>query len=89
MPTDLENALAVAENCARAKRIAGHQADVPYSQAQLCEVIATLLLERKGLKDEVTLANRRYAATNAQLAKARKKLGYEDKAETTEVHSET
>ena len=77
MAQTVEAAILIAENCARAKRIAGHQADVPYSQAQLCEVIDTLLTDRKALRDEVTLANRRYAATNAQLAKARKKLGYD------------
>ena len=75
MAQSVEKALAIAEDCARAKRLVGHLADVPYSQAQLCEVIDTLLTERTTLRSEVTLANRRYSATNAQLAKYKKKLG--------------
>ena len=69
----LEAAIAIANNCARAKRIAGLQADVTYSQAQLCEVIDTLLQQFDTLKSDITTANRRYAASNARnqrLAKA-------------------
>jgi hypothetical protein len=68
-------ALAIAENCARAKRIAGHLADVPYSQAQLCEVIATLLDQFKELDRATALANRRFAAANARYAKLAKATG--------------
>jgi hypothetical protein len=71
----IEAAVLIAENCARAKRIAGHLADVPYSQAQLCEVIATLLDQFKVLREEAALANRRYAAANARATKYAKQLG--------------
>jgi hypothetical protein len=71
----LAQAIVIAENCARAKRIAGHMADVPYSQAQLCEVIATLLDQFKVLDEAATLANRRYAAANARYNKLAKATG--------------
>lgn len=80
----IEQATAIAVNCARAKRIAGHMADVPYSQAQLCEVIDTLLNHFDTLKGETTTANRRYAASNARyqrLAKATGKSVPEEAAE--------
>jgi hypothetical protein len=71
----IEQALAIASNCARAKRIAGHMADVPYSQAQLCEVIDTLLMHFDTLKDATTLANRRFAASNARYTRLSKATG--------------
>lgn len=75
MAQTLEQAIAIAQNCARAKRIAGLQADVPYSQAQLCEVIDTLLGQFDGLKKEVATANRRYAASNARYQRLAKATG--------------
>jgi hypothetical protein len=75
MAQTLEQAIAIATNCARAKRIAGLLADVPYSQAQLCEVIDTLLRQFDALKDEATLANRRFAACNARYQKLSKATG--------------
>jgi len=71
----LEQAIVIAKNCARAKRIAGHLADVPYSQAQLCEVIATLLDRFDELDTATTLANRRFAASNARYARLAKLTG--------------
>jgi len=71
----IEQAIVIAKNCARAKRIAGHLADVPYSQAQLCEVIDTLLGRFDELDEATTLANRRYAASNARYARLAKKTG--------------
>ena len=71
----IEQATAIALNCARAKRIAGHMADVPYSQAQLCEVIDTLLGHFEVLKGDATLANRRFAASNARYARLAKATG--------------
>jgi hypothetical protein len=71
----IEQATAIAANCARAKRIAGLMADVPYSQAQLCEVIDTLLGHFDVLKAETTTANRRYAASNARYQKLAKVTG--------------
>jgi hypothetical protein len=71
----IEQALAIAANCARAKRIAGLQADVPYSQAQLCEVIDTLLGHFESLKADVTTANRRYSASNARYQRLAKATG--------------
>lgn len=73
MAYNLDQALAVAKHCAHAKRIAGLMADVPYSQHQLCEVIALFLDEFKRLEDAETLANRRYAAANAQMKRLAKK----------------
>lgn len=75
MAQTIAQALAVAADCARAKRIAGHLADVPYSQAQLCETIATLLTYTDEQKELTVLANRRYSATNAQLQRYKKKHG--------------
>jgi len=75
MAQKIGEALAIAENCARAKRIAGHLADVPYSQAQLCEVIATLLDRFKSLETDATTANRRFAASNARYARLAKLTG--------------
>ena len=75
MKQTVEQAIKIAENCARAKRIAGHMADVPYSQAQLCEVIDTLLTQFAVLKDETTLANRRYSAANARYGRLAKATG--------------
>jgi hypothetical protein len=71
----IQQAEAIAVNCARCFRIAGHLADVPYSQAQLCEVIATLLAELTIRKDAESVANRRYAASNARYQKLAKKTG--------------
>jgi len=48
---------------------------VPYSQAQLCEVIDTLLNQLTVERDAVTLANRRYAAANARYTKLAKQTG--------------
>lgn len=71
----LEQALAIAAACARAKRIAGLQADVPYSQAQLCEVIDTLFSQFEMLKYDITVANRRWAAANARYGRLAKATG--------------
>jgi hypothetical protein len=76
-------AVEIAANCARALRIAGHQADVPYSQAQLCEVIATLMAYTDELKEQTVLANRRYSATNAQLARYKKNAKDEPEPEAS------
>jgi hypothetical protein len=73
--TELEKAVDIALNCARAKRIAGHLADVPYSQAELCSVIATLLAEFDNFKAAVATANRRYAASNARYQRLAKMTG--------------
>lgn len=73
--SELEKAIDIAKNCARAKRIAGHLADVPYSQAQLCAVIAALLEQFQVLSDAAALANRRFAASNARYAKLAKLTG--------------
>jgi hypothetical protein len=78
----LEQALEIAKNCARAKRIAGHMADVPYSQAQLCEVIDTLLTQFDTLTEAATLANRRYSASNARYQRLVKKTGQQVPEET-------
>lgn len=67
-----DQAIIIAKDCARAKRIAGLLADVPYSQPQLCDVIATLMDQIVALEEAVTLANRRYAAANARNAKVDK-----------------
>ena len=75
MAQTVEQALEIAKRCAFAKKIAGHQADVPYSQAQLCEVIDTLLSHAATLKEETTLANRRYAAANARYSRLAKATG--------------
>jgi hypothetical protein len=80
----IQQAEAIAVNCARCFRIAGHMADVPYSQAQLCEVIATLLANQIVLKDAETIANRRFAASNARYAKLAKLTG-KNVAEETEA----
>ena len=71
----VEQAIAIAANCARAVRIAGLQADVPYSQAQLCEVIATLHDQFEVLVAETTKANRRFAASNARYQRLAKATG--------------
>jgi hypothetical protein len=72
----IEQAEAIAVNCARALAIAGQRyVSVPYSEAQLCEVIATLLGHVTVLKDAETVANRRFAASNARYAKLAKKTG--------------
>lgn len=84
MAQSLEKALAIAADCARAKRIAGLQADVAYSQYQLCETIETLLEQFKLLKDEATLANRRFAASNARYQKLALKTGKSVAEEETE-----
>lgn len=72
---ELEKAITIAKDCARAKRIAGHLADVPYSQAQLCAVIATLLAQFDVLAEAAALGNRRFAASNARYAKLAKLTG--------------
>jgi hypothetical protein len=71
----LGQAIVIAENCARAFRLVGHLADVPYSQAQLCEVIATLYGHIDACYAETTLANRRFAAANARYSKLAKATG--------------
>ncbi len=79
----IEQAMTIAKDCARAKRLMGHLADVPYSQAQLCAVIETLLTQFDTMKEEITLANRRYSASNARyerLAKATGKRVAEEEA---------
>ena len=81
----IQDAIAIAENCARAARIAGLLADVPYSQAQLCTVIAALNEHAKELKSDLTLANRRYAAANAQMQRLAKK--YNVKVEVEDVNA--
>lgn len=75
MAQTIDKAILIAKDCARAKRIAGHLADVPYSQAQLCEVIDTLLSHFDILAADATTANRRFAASNARYAKLAKKTG--------------
>lgn len=84
MAQTIEKAIEIAKNCARAKRIAGHLADVPYSQAQLCEVIDTLLNQFEVLNTATILANRRYAAANARYARLSKKTGQSVVEETVE-----
>lgn len=76
---NIDKAIVIANDCARAKRIAGLLADVPYSQAQLCDVIATLFQELTSsttlLKADAAKANRRYAAANARYEKLAKQTG--------------
>lgn len=68
----VEQALAIAAHCAKALEIAGHWADVPYSQAQLCEVIATLKEVVDDAAAQIATANRQVAAANARVARASK-----------------
>ena len=75
MAIDILKAQSIAANCERAFRIAGHQADVPYSQAQLCECIAALRKELIIQEGWVTLHKRQLAAANARYQKLSKKTG--------------
>ena len=72
---DLDAAIRIVLDCERCNRIAGHLADYPYSQHDLATAASLIHGQFKSLKDEATLANRRFAASNARYSKLAKKTG--------------
>jgi hypothetical protein len=80
----LEKAVEITKNCERARRIAGHLADFPYSQHEMGDAMSALLEQFALLQGEVTLANRRYAASNARYARLAKATGKSVPEETLE-----
>lgn len=71
----LDQAVKLIQDCERARCIAGHRADFPYSQHDIAEAGSFLLKQLDVLKDEATLANRRFAASNARYNKLAKATG--------------
>ena len=76
---ELKSALDIARSCERGVAMAGRYFDPPFTQGQLAEAVICLYKHANldgPTRDELTLANRRYAAVNAQLAQVKKKHGY-------------
>lgn len=69
---NLEKAIEITKRCQKAREIAGHMADFPFSQHEMGDALSALLAQIGSLEEAVTLANRRYAAANARGAKADK-----------------
>jgi hypothetical protein len=79
---NLDKAITITKDCERCRRIAGHMADFPYSQHEMGDALSALLLQFKVLEDIATLANRRFAASNARYAKLAKQTGKSVEEET-------
>lgn len=79
---NVKAAIDLIKDCKRGMKIAGRYFDAPYTQQQIVDAAIAILdnanldaptpEQMKELRYEVTLANRRYAATNAQLSKITK-----------------
>jgi hypothetical protein len=83
VPTSLEHALVIAEDCRRIYRLLGNQSRYPYREDQIVAALMTLLAHHDPTavpREELTVANRRNAALNARLQKALKQLGQTGKA---------
>lgn len=82
---NLKEAIEIIRQCERGLKMAGRYFDAPFTVQQLVDAGITLLNHANldaPTKDELTLANRRWAAVNAQLQKVKKRYGI---AETEEV----
>lgn len=78
---NINDAIKMIQHCQKGIITAGRYFDAPYTQGQLIDAAVAILAAANldgASREELTVANRRYAAVNAQLAKLRKKYAIKD-----------